>query len=60
MIDLYDSIKQAKDYQLTICAGHMIRAYRDASDNLTGTITSTMHHACNEELVKRNLKPVKS
>lgn len=52
------NITQFKDYQLEICASKMLDLYNDASDNLTGIIASTTHHACNEELVKRGLKPV--
>ena len=53
-------ISDYKDYQLEMCAAKMDDLYKRAADNLTGAIASTTYHACNEELVKRGLKPITS
>ncbi len=53
MIDIYEEIKQAKDYQLEICRDTMNRVYREASDNLTGRLTQIIHAACKDELAAR-------
>jgi hypothetical protein len=46
-------IKNAKDYQLRMCVDRMRDLSKDCADNLTQTISRSVYHLCNEELVKR-------